>query len=146
MIMATISENLQTIKDSTDAIKQAIIDKGGTINGDITTWASAISGIETGGESSGDTSYLICRCNYPNPRTGEPRYTCVVFTDIYPGDTWRIHINRIDLSERAELKTFTLHNGAEAIAIDFDYIYSSQDPIALDDVIDTNNFYEFIYG
>ena len=27
--MATISENLQTIKTSTDAIKQAIINKGG---------------------------------------------------------------------------------------------------------------------
>lgn len=47
--MATISENLQTIKNSTDAIKQAIIDKGGTIEGDITTWASVISGI-SGGE------------------------------------------------------------------------------------------------
>ena len=42
--MATISENLQTIADSTAAIKQAIIDKGGTV-GDITTWADAISGI-----------------------------------------------------------------------------------------------------
>lgn len=58
--MATISENLQTIKDSTDAIKQAIIDKGGTINGDITTWASAISGIETGGGgSSSDGEYVF---------------------------------------------------------------------------------------
>lgn len=47
--MATISENLQTIKNSTDAIKQAIIDKGGTIEGDITTWANAISGISGGG-------------------------------------------------------------------------------------------------
>lgn len=47
--MATISENLQTIKDSTDAIKQAIIDKGGTIEGDITTWAGAISEISGGG-------------------------------------------------------------------------------------------------
>lgn len=47
--MATISENLQIIKDSTDAIKQAIIDKGGTIEGDITTWASAISEISGGG-------------------------------------------------------------------------------------------------
>ena len=35
--MATISENLQTIKNSTDAIKQAIIDKGGTIEGGMTT-------------------------------------------------------------------------------------------------------------
>ena len=49
MIMATISENLQTIKTSTDAIKQAIIDKGGKITGNITTWADAISAIESGG-------------------------------------------------------------------------------------------------
>ena len=51
--MATISENLQILKDSTDAIKQAIIDKGGTIEGDITTWASAIGGISGGGNSGG---------------------------------------------------------------------------------------------
>ena len=43
--MATIVENLQTIKDSLEAIKQAIIDAGGTITGDITTYASAIRGI-----------------------------------------------------------------------------------------------------
>lgn len=43
--MATVAENLQTIKDSIDAIKQSIIDKGGTISGDITTWSDAISGI-----------------------------------------------------------------------------------------------------
>ena len=47
--MTTISENLQIVKDSTDAIMQAIIDKGGTIEGDITTWANAISGISGGG-------------------------------------------------------------------------------------------------
>ena len=52
--MTTISENLQTIKDSTDAIKQAIIDKGGTIEGDITTWASSISGIGGGGGPSNE--------------------------------------------------------------------------------------------
>ena len=51
--MATISENLQTIKNSTDAIKQAIIDKGGEISGDITTWANAISAIQAGGGSGG---------------------------------------------------------------------------------------------
>lgn len=52
--MATISENLQIIKDSTDAIKQAIIDKGGTVSGDITTWANAISNIEGGGSSESE--------------------------------------------------------------------------------------------
>lgn len=56
--MATISENLQTIKSSTDAIKQAIIDKGGTISGDITTWASAISEIETGGGGTSGNNVL----------------------------------------------------------------------------------------
>lgn len=45
--MSTISENLQTIKSSTEAIKQAIIDKGGTISGDMTTWADAILNIPT---------------------------------------------------------------------------------------------------
>lgn len=49
--MKTIQENLQTIADSTAAIKQAIIDKGGEITGDITTWASAISGLSGGGNS-----------------------------------------------------------------------------------------------
>lgn len=47
--MATISENLQTIKTSTDAIKQAIIGKGGEISGNITTWADAINAIKGGG-------------------------------------------------------------------------------------------------
>jgi hypothetical protein len=45
--MRTIAENLQIIKDSTEAIKQAIIDKGGTISGDITTYAEAINSIQT---------------------------------------------------------------------------------------------------
>lgn len=56
--MSTISENLQIIKNSADAIKQAIIDKGGTISGDITTWADAISGISSGGELDLITFYL----------------------------------------------------------------------------------------
>ena len=51
MIMSTIQENLQTIANSTAAIKQAIIDKGGEITGDITTWASAINGISGGGNA-----------------------------------------------------------------------------------------------
>ena len=51
--MATISENLQIIADSTAAIKQAIIDKGGDATGDITTWANAISGLSGGSESGG---------------------------------------------------------------------------------------------
>lgn len=46
--MATIAENLQILKDSTDAIKQAIIDKGGNVNGGISTWADSIVNIETG--------------------------------------------------------------------------------------------------
>lgn len=47
--MATISENLKTIKDSTMAIKQAILDKGGEV-GDLTTYADAITNLPSGGE------------------------------------------------------------------------------------------------
>lgn len=45
--MATISENLKTIKDSTMAIKQAIINKGGEV-GDLTTYADAITNLPSG--------------------------------------------------------------------------------------------------
>lgn len=63
--MATISENLQTIKTSTDNIKQAIIDKGGEITGNITTWADAINAIESGGaypevnHGTNDTTFTL---------------------------------------------------------------------------------------
>lgn len=55
--MSTISENLQIIADSTAAIKQAIIDKGGDITGDITTWADAIRGLS--GEGNENTEVEI---------------------------------------------------------------------------------------
>lgn len=54
--MGTISENLQTIKNSTLAMKQAIIDKGGTIDGDMTTWANSIANIPSGGSGGSDSS------------------------------------------------------------------------------------------
>ena len=53
--MSTITENLQIIKNSSLAMKQAIMDKGGTINGDITTWANSITNIPSGG-SGGSSS------------------------------------------------------------------------------------------
>lgn len=63
--MATISENLQIIKNSTDAIKQAIIDKGGDVSGDISTWASAISGLSGGGGSLSDEEITFTgTCSY----------------------------------------------------------------------------------
>lgn len=62
--MTTISENLQTIKSSTDAIKQAIINKGGTIEGDITTWADAISGISSGGSGVNEEYVFNGRLSY----------------------------------------------------------------------------------
>ena len=45
--MNTIAENLQILVDSTASIKQAIIDKGGEITGDITTWANSINNLNT---------------------------------------------------------------------------------------------------
>lgn len=55
--MATISENLQTIKNSVSSIKQAISDKGGDVSGDITTWASVISGLNGGGSTDEEITF-----------------------------------------------------------------------------------------
>ena len=65
--MATIAENLQIIKDSTDAIKQAIIDKGGDVSGDISTWAEAITGIS--GEGGSEEVTLIGSVTVSNATT-----------------------------------------------------------------------------
>lgn len=43
--MKTIAENLQILKDSTDAIKQAIIDNGGTVTGGLSSYADAINAL-----------------------------------------------------------------------------------------------------
>lgn len=51
--MQTIAEKLQKIKNATAKIKDSIVEKGGTIDGDISTWYSAIDNLETG-ESDGD--------------------------------------------------------------------------------------------
>lgn len=48
--MTTIAENLKIIMDSTADIKQAIIEKGGDV-GNLTTYADAIRGIQTGSSS-----------------------------------------------------------------------------------------------
>lgn len=53
--MATITENLQTIKNSTSAIKQAILDKGGEV-GDLTTYADAITNLPSGEADSNPTA------------------------------------------------------------------------------------------
>lgn len=47
--MRTIAENLQIIRESTADIKSAITEKGGTISGDLSTYADAIRGIPQGG-------------------------------------------------------------------------------------------------
>lgn len=72
--MATISENLQTIKTSTDAIKQAIISKGGEISGNITTWADAISAIKSGGSSGGPGSVFKITNKLNGQLFGGPSY------------------------------------------------------------------------
>ena len=73
--MATISKNLQILADSTSAIKQAIIDKGGEITGDITTWASAISGLSEGGSAGGAGSVFKITNKLNGQLFGGPTYS-----------------------------------------------------------------------
>lgn len=49
--ITAITENLQIIKNSTDAIKQSIIKKGGTVR-DLTTYAEAIDNLPSGGDTN----------------------------------------------------------------------------------------------
>ena len=115
--MSTIQENLQTIADSTSAIKKAIIDKGGEITGDISTWAEAINSISGGGSSSeeeyvfnGTVTYDISKITLTGllssiPESG-PIYLVLVYlgTDIvasklYISDTSNTLTVNIDTKE-----------------------------------------------
>ena len=105
--MATISENLQILKDSTDAIKQAIIDKGGTINGDITTWASAIGGISGGGSSeeeytfTGTITYNTSKITLSGKLSSKPELDPIYLILLYCGtsvEATKFHIFDSDIS------------------------------------------------
>lgn len=67
--MATIAENLQTIKAAVEDIKQAIIAKGGTVSGDLTTYANAIESLALGGGNS--VPDYIVRSSVPNTGNAE---------------------------------------------------------------------------
>ena len=143
--MSTIAEKLQTLVNSTAAIKQAIIDKGGTIEGNITTWANAISGLSGGGASC---QFLICRCDFPHPMTGAHNYTVAVFDNITNGCTWGNLEGRVDITGNYKFSSIKLPNGNVVISItetDSDTSYGRTD-IYLTDVIDTTRLYDFIYG
>jgi hypothetical protein len=91
MVMATISENLQILKDSTDAIKQAIIDKGGDVSGDITTWANVISGLSGGG--SGESAEEIVFRGGKYTQATSVSYTGVLYA---PNDIIRGYLVMMD--------------------------------------------------
>lgn len=90
--MATIAENLQILADSTSAIKQAIIDKGGDVTGDITTWANAINGISGGGSSSeeeyvftGTMSYSGSKITLTGQLSSKPELSPIFLVLVYLG-------------------------------------------------------------
>ena len=56
--MTDIATNLNTIDDSLSDIKTSIVNKGGTVSGNITTFATAIDNIPSGGGSSGKYQLL----------------------------------------------------------------------------------------
>ena len=47
--MATIAENIQTLKSIKSDIKNAITDKGGAVGNDFKTYAQAITNLPSGG-------------------------------------------------------------------------------------------------
>jgi hypothetical protein len=91
--MATIAENLQTIKEAVENIKQAIIAKGGTVSGDLTTYANAIESLALGGGNSVPDYIVISSV----PNTGNAEVYQFLKTLIENKDeTARFGYNRMD--------------------------------------------------
>ena len=147
--MATIAENLQTIADSTSAIKQAIIDKGGTISGDITTWADAISGISGGGSGA---AVFFCNCKVVHPRTGATIESYKFTFDLSTPAIWGEIAGTSDLLEMATTSVFQMPNGNTIISISTSNKELSSSTffpdvdIYVSDQIEVGRTYEFTNG
>lgn len=102
--MATIAENLQTIKDSMDAIKQAIIDKGGEISGDISTWAGVIGNLSS--DKAGSVVKITNKLNGAVLGDADKVYDTeeVLHTYTLDGATMGIIFTRYSLSYHAGIK------------------------------------------
>lgn len=68
----SLSSDISTISSSLNAIKNAIIDKGVTPTGNITTYADAISQIPTASTELTEGTYTIPSVN------GNPAYTLII--------------------------------------------------------------------
>jgi hypothetical protein len=114
--MATISENLQTIKNSVSAIKQAIIDKGGDVSGDITTWAGAIGGLSGGGSSpeeeitfSGSTLYNGSKITLTGILSSKPELSPIFLILLYLGTS--IAASKLYVSDISSTLSATIDTG-----------------------------------
>lgn len=117
--MEIIAENLQIIKNSIDSIKQAIIDKGGEISGDITTWADAIDRISTDGGDSTEQVIFNCRVNDYGNLIGSLNYLpegysmiCIVYwvPDFYQMYSIRLNIyDANDITISINLKDYAIY-------------------------------------
>ena len=145
--MATISENLQTIKSSTDAIKQTIVDKGGIINEDITTWAEAINWIDTDGGGTIGVQCFFIRAIASHPVTGDVRFDHTYTFLLENAVVWGDCDGKLDINGEANISAFNI-NGKLIIVFAASEIveeFTPQEPPLEDTVLVVCKTYEFSY-
>lgn len=115
--MATVSENLQIIKNSTLDIKQAIIDKGGEV-GDLTTYAAAITNLPSGGDNKKITfTGTIFSDRISGTLTGVPEKG--LFIIIYMSDSLIVNSTVVESDGRVGAYIVTSPEGVTIIKLLF---------------------------
>ena len=62
--MSTIADKLKIISDSCTEIKEAIVAKGGTVTGNLTTYGDSIRGLQVGGSDKGRETWDVTFVDY----------------------------------------------------------------------------------
>ena len=148
--MATIAENIQTLRSIKSDIKNAITDKGGNVGNDFKTYAQAITDLPSGGGNE-DLINLIERdvttLNIPDGTTkigGHAFAECLSLTDVTIGNSVTI-IDYYAFIKCFKLSSVTIPNSVTTIGGNAFYYCISLTDVTIGNGVTIIDNYAFAY-
>ena len=148
--MATIAENIQTLRSIKSDIKNAITDKGGSVGNDFKTYAQAITNLPSGGGNEDLVNLIerdITSLTIPDGTTKIGRHAfeeCTSLTDVIIGNGVTI-IDYYAFSKCSKLSSVTIPNSVTSIGGNGFYFCSSLTDVIIGNGVISIGSYAFGY-
>ena len=146
--MATIAENIQTLRSIKSDIKNAITDKGGNVGNDFKTYAQAITDLPSGGGNEDLVNLIerdITTLNIPEGTTkigGHAFNECTSLTDITIGNGVTI-IDGYAFTKCFKLSSVTIPNSVTSIGGNAFYFCEALKNVTIGNGVTFINSYAF---